>query len=101
MHARLDRGAVRLLTRTGLNWETLPQKLPGPVEAPDKPRFGHGVALSGLGYRSISGVRQGKYFEIALDAGATREQAQKDIDTIARDVLTNPVIEEYRIEFLD
>jgi phosphoribosylformylglycinamidine synthase PurS subunit len=58
-------------------------------------------ALSGLGYRSISGVRQGKYFEIALDADATREQAQKDIDTIARDVLTNPVIEEYRIEFLD
>jgi len=58
-------------------------------------------ALSGLGYCSISGVRQGKYFEIALDAGSTREQAQKDIDTIARDVLTNPVIEEYRIEFLD
>ncbi|PYT24295.1 MAG: hypothetical protein DMG58_26315, partial [Acidobacteria bacterium] len=56
---------------------------------------------SGLGYRSISGVRQGKYFEIALDAGSTREQAQKDIDTIARDVLTNPVIEEYRIEFID
>ena len=58
-------------------------------------------ALAGLGYRSISGVRQGKYFEIALDAGATREQAQKDIDTIARDVLTNPVIEEYRVEFLE
>ncbi len=58
-------------------------------------------ALSGLGYGSISGVRQGKYFEIALDAGSSREQAQKDIDTIARDVLTNPVIEEYRIEFLD
>jgi phosphoribosylformylglycinamidine synthase PurS subunit len=59
------------------------------------------AALSGLGYRSIAGVRQGKYFEIALDAASTREQAQKDIDTIARDVLTNPVIEEYRVEFLD
>lgn len=58
-------------------------------------------ALSGLGYHTISGVRQGKYFEITLDAGATRELAQKDIDTIARDVLTNPVIEEYRVEFLD
>ncbi len=58
-------------------------------------------ALWGLGYRTISGVRQGKYFEIALDAASTREQAQKDIDTIARDVLTNPVIEEYRVEFLD
>ena len=58
-------------------------------------------ALNGLGYGSISEVRQGKFFEIALDNGASREQAQKDIDTIARDVLTNPVIEEYRIEVLD
>jgi len=58
-------------------------------------------ALSGLGYYGISGVRQGKYFEIAFNASATREQAHEDIDTIARDVLTNPVIEEYRIEFLE
>jgi phosphoribosylformylglycinamidine synthase len=58
-------------------------------------------ALNGLGYREISGVRQGKYFEIAIDAATSREQAHKDIDAIARDVLTNPVIEEYRVEFLD
>ncbi|HET9320208.1 MAG TPA: phosphoribosylformylglycinamidine synthase subunit PurS [Bryobacteraceae bacterium] len=57
--------------------------------------------LNGLGYREISGVRQGKYFEIAIDAATSREQAHKDIDAIARDVLTNPVIEEYRVEFLD
>ena len=56
----------------------------------------HSVEL--LGFDQIADIRQGKYFEIALDAGATREQAQKDIDTIARDVLTNPVIEEYRVE---
>ena len=29
------------------------------------------------------------------------DRADQYIDTIARDVLTNPVIEEYRIEFLD
>jgi phosphoribosylformylglycinamidine synthase subunit PurS len=58
-------------------------------------------ALNGLGYRSITDVRQGKFFEIALDSGANREQVQKDIDAIARDVLTNPVIEEYRVEFVD
>ena len=58
-------------------------------------------ALNGLGYREISGVRQGKYFEIAIDGATSREQAHKDIDAIARDVLTNPVIEEYRVEFLD
>lgn len=58
-------------------------------------------ALNSHGYRDISEVRQGKYFEIALDPATPREQAHKDIDTIARDVLTNPVIEEFRIEFLD
>ena len=58
-------------------------------------------ALTGLGYKSIADVRQGKFFEIGIDSGTTREQAQKDMDAIARDVLTNPVIEEYRIEFLD
>jgi phosphoribosylformylglycinamidine synthase PurS subunit len=58
-------------------------------------------ALHGLGYPNIADVRQGKYFEIALAPGVTREQAQQDIDTIAREVLANPVIEEYRVEFLD
>ena len=58
-------------------------------------------ALTGLGYRSISDVRQGKFFEIVIDAGASSDQIHKDIDAIARDVLTNPVIEEYRVEFLD
>ncbi len=55
-------------------------------------------ALTGLGYQSVSEVRQGKFFEIALAPGVTKEQAQKDIDSVARDVLTNPVIEDYQIE---
>lgn len=58
-------------------------------------------ALHGLGYPAISAVRQGKFFDIAIDPGAAREQAQKDIETIANDVLANPVIEEWRVEFLD
>ena len=58
-------------------------------------------ALAGLGYNAISDVRQGKYFEITLAPGANLDQAHKDIDAIAQDVLTNPVIEEYRVEFLD
>ena len=58
-------------------------------------------ALTGLGFQSVSEVRQGKYFEIALAPGVTREQAQKDIDTVARDVLTNPVIEEYQVEIAE
>ena len=55
-------------------------------------------ALTGLGYQSVSEVRQGKFFEIALAPGVSREQAQKEIDTVARDVLTNPVIEDYQVE---
>jgi phosphoribosylformylglycinamidine synthase subunit PurS len=58
-------------------------------------------ALHGLGYHGISDVRQGKFFDIAIADGLTREQAQKDIETIAHEVLANPVIEEYRVEFLD
>ena len=58
-------------------------------------------ALHGLGYPSIASVRQGKFFEINIHDDVTREQAQHDIDAIARDVLATPVIEEFRIEFLD
>ena len=52
------------------------------------------AALNGLGHRGIEDVRQGKYFEITMQPG-------EDLDSIARDVLSNPVIEDYRIEFLD
>ncbi len=58
-------------------------------------------ALHGLGYQGIATVRQGKFFDIAIAEGVTPEQAQKDIETIAHEVLANPVIEEYRVELLD
>lgn len=58
-------------------------------------------ALHGLGFAAIAEVRQGKFFEIELAGGVTREQAQRDVDTIAHEVLANPVIEEYRVEIAD
>jgi phosphoribosylformylglycinamidine synthase PurS subunit len=58
-------------------------------------------ALNGLGHRSIQGVRQGKFFEVDIAPGAERSQAEREMDQIARDVLANPVIEDYRVEFLD
>lgn len=58
-------------------------------------------ALHGLGYPAITDVRQGKFFDIALADGTSRDQARKDVETIAHEVLANPVIEEYRIELLD
>jgi phosphoribosylformylglycinamidine synthase len=55
----------------------------------------HG-ALKKMGYKGLADLRQGKYFEITLDAGLSREEAQAEVERIAREVLTNPVIEEYR-----
>jgi phosphoribosylformylglycinamidine synthase PurS subunit len=52
-------------------------------------------ALKKMGYKGIDDVRQGKYFEIALES-VSREEAQAEIERIAKEVLTNPVIEEYR-----
>ena len=51
-------------------------------------------ALNSLGHSGIEDVRQGKFFEITMQPG-------EDLDAIARDVLSNPVIEDYRIEMLD
>jgi len=58
-------------------------------------------ALAGMGHTSIASVRQGKFFEITLEPGTDRAKAQSEIEQIARDVLANPVIEEYRVEFTD
>jgi phosphoribosylformylglycinamidine synthase PurS subunit len=58
-------------------------------------------ALNGLGHKSITGVRQGKFFEIELGPGSIKEEAAKEMDQIARDVLANPVMEDYRVEFFD
>jgi len=55
----------------------------------------HG-ALKKLGYRGINDLRQCKYFEISLNDSINRDAAQAEIERIAREVLTNPVIEEYR-----
>ena len=52
-------------------------------------------ALQGLGYKSVDGVRQGKVFELDLGTSLTAEQARAEVERIAKDVLTNPVIEEY------
>jgi phosphoribosylformylglycinamidine synthase len=57
-------------------------------------------ALRKIGYDKVEAVRQGKYFVLNLDSGLAGDQARDQVEKIARDVLTNPVIEEftYRIE---
>jgi len=58
-------------------------------------------ALRGMGHSAIADVRQGKYFELTLAEGTDAEAARKEVDQIAAEVLSNPVIEDYRIEFGD
>ena len=53
-------------------------------------------ALNAHGHPIVSEVRQGKYFDLQLDGDA--EQARAEVETIAKEVLANPVIEDYRIE---
>lgn len=53
-------------------------------------------SLNKMGYKGLQDVRQGKFFELTLNRGLDRAQAENEIARIAREVLTNPVIEEFR-----
>jgi phosphoribosylformylglycinamidine synthase PurS subunit len=57
-------------------------------------------ALHTLGYTSVRDVRQGKYFELEIDAPTTAE-ARRIAGEAADKLLANPVIESYRIEVAD
>jgi phosphoribosylformylglycinamidine synthase subunit PurS len=54
-------------------------------------------ALHSLGYKGVGDVRQGKFFELDVNA-ATPEQARQLAGEVADKVLANPVIESYRVE---
>lgn len=55
-------------------------------------------ALRGLGHSSVADVRQGKYFEIDIAPGSDVDAVRAEVDVIAREILANPVIEDYRVE---
>jgi phosphoribosylformylglycinamidine synthase len=56
-------------------------------------------ALRRMGSTAVADVRQGKYFLLTLEdsLAANPAQAQLEIERIAREVLTNPVIEEFTL----
>jgi len=54
-------------------------------------------ALEHMGYRGIGAVHVGKYLEIELASG-DREAARKQLDEACHKFLSNPVIEDYRLE---
>ena len=55
-------------------------------------------ALETIGYQGISDVRQGKYFEVTLNGDLGPDEARSAVERMAKEVLSNPVIEEYRVE---
>jgi phosphoribosylformylglycinamidine synthase subunit PurS len=57
-------------------------------------------ALRRMEYKGVADVRQGKYFVLTLEDGLDPKAAEAEAGRIAREVLTNPVIEEFsfRIE---
>ncbi len=56
-------------------------------------------ALHSMGYNGVGDVRQGKYFEVELDA-TDGDKAKALVSEVADKLLANPVIESYRVEIL-
>ena len=57
-------------------------------------------ASASLGYTAVTGVRQGKLFEIDLDTD-DESRARAMLDELCQKLLANPVIEDYTIVRLD
>ncbi len=54
-------------------------------------------ALAHMGYTGIAAVHVGKYIEIEL-TGTDKETARRQLDDACRRFLSNPIIEDYRLE---
>ena len=52
-------------------------------------------ALKKMNYVGVEDVRQGKYFVLTLQPNLEKETIRAEVERIAREVLTNPVIEEF------
>jgi phosphoribosylformylglycinamidine synthase len=57
-------------------------------------------ALEHLGYQGVRDVRVGKYLEVEL-SGVDAATARQQLDAACHRFLSNPVIEDYRLELHD
>ncbi len=55
-------------------------------------------ALAQMGYTGISAVHVGKYLEIELSPGTEREAARRALEEASHKFLSNPIIEDYKLE---
>ena len=54
-------------------------------------------ALEHMGYKEVGAVHVGKYLEIEL-TGTDKDSARRQLDDACHKFLSNPVIEDYRLE---
>ncbi len=54
-------------------------------------------ALAALGFSGVDDVRQGKYIEVTL-AETDKDRAKAEVERMCRELLANPVIENYEYE---
>ena len=52
--------------------------------------------LDGMGFNNIREVRQGKFFEIEIDE-KDQKKAKEKVEDLSKKLLTNLVIEDYKI----
>lgn len=55
------------------------------------------AALRRMGHGETQDARIGKYLELRIN-GDDREPVEQSVDSMCRDLLSNPVIEDYRYE---
>ncbi len=53
--------------------------------------------LESAGISGVSELRQGKYFDVEVGDDLSPSDRNALVERLARDVLTNPVIENYRV----
>jgi phosphoribosylformylglycinamidine synthase len=54
-------------------------------------------SVQSMGLSEVVDVRQGKTFDIVLGDGVPADKGKEVVQKLAKEVLTNPVIEEFRI----
>jgi phosphoribosylformylglycinamidine synthase len=57
-------------------------------------------ALAGLGFADLTDLRVGKVIEVELDA-PTPERARERVGEMCRQLLANPILEDYTLEMAD
>jgi len=54
-------------------------------------------SVESMGLSDVTDIRQGKYFDVILKEGVPSDRHRQTVEKLAKEVLTNPVIEQYRI----